>query len=429
MADEQTTHAVYKGRHYVLPGSLTPQEALLRVKNLTADGPKLSRGPESSGFEDTSAEASAILNRYHEPNRARDVLPELAKFGILGLLPGQVGKGAMALRGLSAADKVRRVVSGGAKLAGVTAAGVAADQTLQAAGVPPILSEIIVGAAGLSTKPGRQAVRAGLEALASREAATTAPATVRAVPGMVSSTASTVRFPGAASMPGRMPPAAAGAAPVSQAATAPALAPPATELEAQLQASIAAIKTPEQQQAFRLAGEIADKIVEWKGQGLSGAQMQSALRNVYGIEFKDGRAMVQMVLDANGLAAAKPAAARAVAPKAVPAEVPMRGPRIEVGAQRVGREAGLSKEEVRKATGPVLDEELGEASPILPKKALQSIIDTMKKLPMSEREAYVARATSGKAKWQIENIRRTLEHLGLLLPVGAAAAASRRKAE
>jgi pyruvate/2-oxoacid:ferredoxin oxidoreductase beta subunit len=49
----------------------------------------------------------------------------------------------------------------------------------------------------------------------------------------------------------------------------------------------------------------------------------------------------------------------------------------------------------------------------------------MKAMPMAEREAYVARATSGKAQWQIENIRRTLEHLGLLLPVGAAAASSR----
>jgi len=55
---------------------------------------------------------------------------------------------------------------------------------------------------------------------------------------------------------------------------------------------------------------------------------------------------------------------------------------------------------------------------------LQSIIDTMRKMPMAEREAYVARATSGKAKWQVENIRRTLEHLGLLVPVGVAGAAA-----
>jgi pyruvate/2-oxoacid:ferredoxin oxidoreductase beta subunit len=45
----------------------------------------------------------------------------------------------------------------------------------------------------------------------------------------------------------------------------------------------------------------------------------------------------------------------------------------------------------------------------------------MRAIPIAQREAYVARATSGKAQWQIENIRRTLEHLGLLVPAGVAA--------
>lgn len=99
---------------------------------------------------------------------------------------------------------------------------------------------------------------------------------------------------------------------------------------------------------------------------------------------------------------------------------PLQAPRIQVGAQNVGRQVGMTKEEVRRVAGPVLDEALGEASPILPKKAFQNIIDTMKDMPMAEREAYVARATSGKTKWQVENVRRTLEHLGLLLPAGMA---------
>ena len=97
-------------------------------------------------------------------------------------------------------------------------------------------------------------------------------------------------------------------------------------------------------------------------------------------------------------------------------------PRVLIGAEKAGRPLGMTKEQVRMETGPVLDEALGEASPILPKNALKSIIDTMKAMPMAEREAYVARATSGKSKWQIENVRRTLEHLGLLLPLGAAGA-------
>lgn len=101
---------------------------------------------------------------------------------------------------------------------------------------------------------------------------------------------------------------------------------------------------------------------------------------------------------------------------------PLRGPRLEIGAERVGKGAGMTKEEVRLATGPRLDEALGEASPILPDMPLQKIIDTMKALPKTggAREAYVARATSGKTKWQVENIRRTLEHLGLLAPVAVA---------
>jgi hypothetical protein len=104
-----------------------------------------------------------------------------------------------------------------------------------------------------------------------------------------------------------------------------------------------------------------------------------------------------------------------------------QAPRIEVGAQRVGKAVGMTKEQVRLKAGPVLDEALGEASPILPKEPLKKIIDTMRKIPVAEREAYVARATSGKAKAQIENIRRTLEHLGLLLPVGAVAASRQEK--
>ena len=108
---------------------------------------------------------------------------------------------------------------------------------------------------------------------------------------------------------------------------------------------------------------------------------------------------------------------------------PLQAPRIQVGAQRVGRDVGLTKEEVRRQAGPVLDEVLGEASPILPQEPLKNIIDTMKALPKTggAREAYVARATSGKAKWQVENIRRTLEHLGLLLPVGVAARMAKEK--
>lgn len=98
---------------------------------------------------------------------------------------------------------------------------------------------------------------------------------------------------------------------------------------------------------------------------------------------------------------------------------PLQEPRVQSGAERVGRATGLTKEQVRQQTSPILGEQPGEASPIFPRDVLGRIVDTVKALPVSEREAYVARATSGKAQWQIENIRRTLEHLGLLVPVAA----------
>jgi hypothetical protein len=102
---------------------------------------------------------------------------------------------------------------------------------------------------------------------------------------------------------------------------------------------------------------------------------------------------------------------------------PLQAPRMETGAERVGKPLGMTKEQVREVAGPVLGETPGSASPILPKQALQKIIDDMRALPKDgpERAAYVARATSGKTQWQVENIRRTLEHLGLVVPAAVGA--------
>lgn len=106
----------------------------------------------------------------------------------------------------------------------------------------------------------------------------------------------------------------------------------------------------------------------------------------------------------------------------VPDRPDLQLPRQDIGAERVGRAQGMTREDVRQAVGARLDEARGEASPILPDRALKDIVDKLKSLPPGgpEREAYVAAATSGKTKWQVENIRRTLEHLGLVLPVIAA---------
>lgn len=104
--------------------------------------------------------------------------------------------------------------------------------------------------------------------------------------------------------------------------------------------------------------------------------------------------------------------------------------RIDIGAEKVGRAHGMTKQEVRNIATPVVGEAQGEASPILPEEPLKRIIDTLKGLPKDgpEREAYVARATSGKARGQVENIRRTLEHLGLIVPVAAVGGAALKDA-
>lgn len=345
MANEETTHVIYQGKHWELPGKLTPEDAFIRVKNLSSNAPRLKAGAPSTGAQwpDTSGDVARIQETYREPNRARDVLPRLAEFALVGSAPAgigsAVGRGVATLRGLSGAQKAATVAKTAGTAAAYGAAGMAADRGLQAVGVPAGVSELAVTAAGLGgTRPGRAAVRAGLKALAGTEAA-----------------------------------------------AAPAAA-----------AKVAAT-----------ADEIAAQIVKWKTeQGFSGAQVVSSLRNVYGIPPKDGNKMLQMVTESAGLSS-------------------LRTPRIQEGAQRVGRSVGMTKEEVRKVTGPVVGEKLGEASPIIPTEAWKRIVTDMKALPKTGglREAYVARASAGKNRGQVEQLRRTLEHLGLLLPLGAAGAA------
>lgn len=160
----------------------------------------------------------------------------------------------------------------------------------------------------------------------------------------------------------------------------------------------------------------------------------SAATGASGLSAVDRAALVKQGYPADVIAkieqsVSQPSIAPAVSHTPAPAPTPtaavqpeLQGPRIQTGAERVGRLVGMTKDDVRQAAGPVLDEARGEASPILPQQALGNIIDTLKAMPpgSADREAYVARATSGKAKWQVENIRRTLEHLGLLVPAAAA---------
>jgi hypothetical protein len=91
------------------------------------------------------------------------------------------------------------------------------------------------------------------------------------------------------------------------------------------------------------------------------------------------------------------------------------------GSQKVARELGMERHQVQSDAGTILNEALGEVSPVIPEARWAEIVTKMKSLPPEERTAYVARARGVKNMAQIENLRRTLETLGLLLPVGVAA--------
>jgi hypothetical protein len=311
---------------------------------LVNKGPMFSPGGPSAGFEDTSKDAADILERRHEPNRARDVLPRLALFaaqgGMAAQLPGAaegIGAWANALRGASAATKASAAGKAGVTLAKEGAKFYAANEGMKAIGVPAPIREVALVAAGV-TRPG-EAARKSLRTLIRGEAAP-AVATVEAAaaPAVEAAILPAGKRTMATNLGGL---AREGAAP-----TAP------EKLEEALQATLDALKKE------KVAGTLQPE-------------------------------------------------------------------RIQVGAQQVGRQVGLTKEQVRMQAGPVLDEALGEASPVLPRKAIASIAEKIKTLPMSERDAYVAKATSGKAMWNVEVVRRTLEHLGLLLPLGVAATMER----
>lgn len=98
--------------------------------------------------------------------------------------------------------------------------------------------------------------------------------------------------------------------------------------------------------------------------------------------------------------------------------------RRAVGSQKVARELGMERHQVQSDAGTILNEALGEVSPVIPEKAWAGIVAKMKSLPPEERVAYVARARGVKNMAQIENLRRTLETLGLLAPVGLAVGAA-----
>lgn len=458
-----------------------PDEMLSEWVSRNATGPTISAGPEATtydrGFPDTSGEVADILERRREPNLPGDVLPKLGMFAAEGALAGApagiagaVSKGVQSLRGLSTAAKAGKVAKAGAGLVGEGVGYWVADRALAMAGVPPEYRAMALMAAGYTAHANR-----AKKALGGAAEATAAPVVDEAKAAAIAAsrarreaaaTEAVAKARTPAAPPAAAPPAAA---PVQAAPVAPVEAPRATQPSAEyqewLQQELAARRARLAEYDQRIAAErsvldpqfIADDAVSVvpprdvpmipdEAVSLVAEPIPPRIRRqpVQGIVIQPPAprgappAPPQATVQAKGTTTmatnlggkAKPGPAP-TPPDEIEAKLresltkiqgekgsPLQVPRIEVGAQKVGRQIGMTKEQVRQEAGPVLDETRGEASPILPKKALSSIIDTMKALPMAEREAYVARATSGKAKWQIENIRRTLEHLGLLVPVG-----------
>ena len=119
-------------------------------------------------------------------------------------------------------------------------------------------------------------------------------------------------------------------------------------------------------------------------------------------------------------AAREAKAAEAVATKARVAKE--MSPRVREGAERVGRQVGKSKEQIRMETGPVFNEAQGAASPFLPSRVEQDIIDKMRSMPPGEmRKAYVLAAKDPKTQVIAEQMRRFMERVGIAVPIVAGA--------
>jgi hypothetical protein len=87
--------------------------------------------------------------------------------------------------------------------------------------------------------------------------------------------------------------------------------------------------------------------------------------------------------------------------------------------------------QIRLDADTITDEALGEVSKLIPagdqNAGWARIVRDMKALPPDQRAAYIARSKSQKNRDQMEVLRRTLESLGIMIPVGVGVGAASRK--
>lgn len=250
-----------------------PDDMLSEWVSSRATGPTISAnsGKPTVGFEDTSADAAAVLSRNPEPNRARDVLPKLAEFAALGASAEMVpvlAAGAKALKGLSVAQKASAVGKAGYEVGKAGVGFWAADRALAMAGVPAEYRIALLTAAGFS-RPGEAARKALGNVLrkgpaAAEAAAVAAPAASEANAATIAASrarreAAAAETVAKARAPVVEPPPAA--APVQSAPTAPVEAPRATqpspEYQEMLQQEMAARRARLAEYDQRVAAERA----------------------------------------------------------------------------------------------------------------------------------------------------------------------------
>jgi len=104
----------------------------------------------------------------------------------------------------------------------------------------------------------------------------------------------------------------------------------------------------------------------------------------------------------------------------------LQQPRAQVGAEVVGRQNGLTTQQVRDTTGPIRGEAQGAAAG-MPSKPMDRIVQKLvemgpkgQNLGEPAREAYAAAGTSEKTRLQVQAYLDALRKVGF---VGAAAAA------
>lgn len=333
MAEEQGTHIVYRGKHYLIPGPLLgPDEAKLRLTNLlSTDAPKMSAMP--ADLAQPSEKAEPFEEKYPDPMANERILPKIVEAGAMLYGAGALGEGAAvagaAWKAASAGARITQVLNGLKTIAVEGGKGYLADKAMEGVGVPPNTRYAILAGLGV-TRPGAT-LRKGLRQVFKPAAAATEAAAAEGTPlarnlakqfGSKENaqawldTLNPEQQAAVARQTGIEVPAAAKAAvrPIPQpAAAAPAPAsvssePAGSELEGQLRASLttkpkaAPAMDAAVEETKAKAAEIEGKILDWKTKnGWSGAQIESALRNVYGIPPRDGRQMINLVLTANGV--------------------------------------------------------------------------------------------------------------------------------